>query len=327
MIRVSAPGKLMIAGEYAVLHGHRAMVAAVDRRARLTLDPDGSSARGNGSPGQPGLPPEALVARQVAEQRLGAVPGTMRLDVKSLRNSGQDKKLGLGSSAAAAAAAAGAIHAAHGRDLEHADTRREILDDAMRGHRQVAPRGSGADVAASTLGGIVAFRREGEAFDASPAWLPDDIEVRVVWSGAEARTSELVARVAALAERDRPSHDAAIARIADSADAFIDTASSGRTAALLKAVEAHGAAMADLGVRANAPIVDPRLLAVMSLAAEAGGAAKPSGAGGGDVAIAFFADDDAAHRFETACAEADFPLLSLELGGNGIAVDPEPEDQ
>jgi hypothetical protein len=30
---VSAPGKMMIAGEYAVLHGAEALVAAVDRRA------------------------------------------------------------------------------------------------------------------------------------------------------------------------------------------------------------------------------------------------------------------------------------------------------
>ncbi|MBN1540869.1 GHMP kinase, partial [candidate division KSB1 bacterium] len=38
-IRVSAPGKLMLLGEHAVLHGKHALVCAVDQRLRLTLTP------------------------------------------------------------------------------------------------------------------------------------------------------------------------------------------------------------------------------------------------------------------------------------------------
>ena len=35
----SAPGKLMILGEYAVLEGHPAIVAAITRRITVTLEP------------------------------------------------------------------------------------------------------------------------------------------------------------------------------------------------------------------------------------------------------------------------------------------------
>ena len=35
----SAPGSLMLFGEHAVLHGHAALVAAVDRRVTVTLRP------------------------------------------------------------------------------------------------------------------------------------------------------------------------------------------------------------------------------------------------------------------------------------------------
>src|SRR5262245_34493681 len=35
----SAPGSLMLFGEYAVLHGHKALVAAVDKRIYVRLTP------------------------------------------------------------------------------------------------------------------------------------------------------------------------------------------------------------------------------------------------------------------------------------------------
>ena len=55
----SAPGKVMVAGEYAVLSGARALVLAVDARAtaRLSTDVrDGSQARSNDSPARGALP-------------------------------------------------------------------------------------------------------------------------------------------------------------------------------------------------------------------------------------------------------------------------------
>ena len=50
--------------------------------------------------------------------------------------------------------------------------------------------------------------------------------------------------------------------------------------------------MAALGRAAGVEIATEEIAAIMSIAAELGGAAKPSGAGGGDVAIAFGADPD-----------------------------------
>ena len=115
---VSAPGKLMIAGEYAVLDGAEAVVDAVGRRAYAHL----------GSFAQEPLPLEAGAARARAEALLGAVPGALSIDVSELRQAG--RKLGLGSSAAAAAAAAGVVFAAHGRDLSSPSVREQILGAA-----------------------------------------------------------------------------------------------------------------------------------------------------------------------------------------------------
>jgi phosphomevalonate kinase len=94
-------------------------------------------------------------------------------------------------------------------------------------------------------------------------------------------------------------------------------------AAAVRASEAHGEAMARLGQAAGAPIVEARLAEIARLARAAGGAAKPSGAGGGDVAVAFFEDPSARARFESACTAAGFSLLTLRLGAEGVRVETE----
>ena len=87
----SAPGKVMLTGEYAVLDGGEAVVIAVDRRAWATL-------------GGPGAPSEflaaaaAVLAREVGADAAAAL-GRVTVDTEALRQDGV--KLGLGSSAAA----------------------------------------------------------------------------------------------------------------------------------------------------------------------------------------------------------------------------------
>lgn len=315
----SAPGKLMIAGEYAVLHGGVALVAAVGARARArwSFRRDGSAGDPAGSRGSAGTSPEVVVARRLAEQRFGAMADDLDLDVTELRTDG--RKLGLGSSAAAAAATVGAVMARAGEALDRSASRRIALDLALEGHRAVAPDGSGADVAASVLGGLVVFCRDGGRVDAMPMAPPANIDVRVVWTGVEARTSELLARVASFRRRAPEAHDAAITRIASAATRLVDAMARDDAAAAIDAATAHHDALAALGVVADTAIVEERLALAATVARSCGGAAKPSGAGGGDVAVAFFdRRDGGATAFVAACETAGLHLLDLPLYAEGL---------
>ncbi len=325
MIGTSAPGKLMIAGEYSVLSGGWALVTAVPRRARATLhrpaaEGDGSTGPAHGSPDEARLPPEALLARTLAERALGATRGAMTIDVSELRGDG--RKLGLGSSSAAAAASAALVFAAHGRDPSHDGDRGQILDLALEAHRSVSPRGSGADVAAAVLGGTVAWRRTGARHESRRVAWPSSVEMRVVWTGVEARTSALVEKVDAYAVRDPAAHERDVSAIDAAADALVHALDEGNVSALADAVREHAHAMEALGRNAGAPIVEDRLAEIGRIADAHGGAAKPSGAGGGDVAIAFFGDITAARDFEAACAGRGFDLLSLPPGADGVRLGP-----
>jgi phosphomevalonate kinase len=305
-IDASAPGKLMVSGEYAVLDGAVAIVASADLRVKVRWVDDDAT-----------LPPEARATRELAERELGAIEGSLALDASDLRKAG--KKLGLGSSAAASAAVAGAILATHGHDLKDASVQQHALKLALAGHKAIAPEGSGADVAASSLGGFVRFRLEhGEFAEATRVNFPSAIQARVVWTGKEARTSEFVRAVRAFEARDGQAYAQLRGELHDQAARFASAIAAGNVPEIIAATSAYGLAMGQLGRSAGVDIVTRELAQVAVLAGEHAGAAKPSGAGGGDVAIAFFPDRASAAVFDAACREHGLDLLDLRLGADGV---------
>ena len=185
--RTSAPGKLVLLGEYAVLFGHPAVVAAVDRRARVVLETadgdtcavtaPGISDRPTGFDWDRGIgfrwsdPHDEAAARLVLVERLlgalvdagladpdGLPAVAMTLDTREFfaEGSGRQGKLGLGSSAALTVAITEAFRLWGGgaRDEGQADlaTLLELHRDFQGG------RGSGVDLAASTTGGVLEYR-------------------------------------------------------------------------------------------------------------------------------------------------------------------------
>jgi phosphomevalonate kinase len=305
------------------LDGAVALVASVSARVRIRLSPP----RSDGSPGalahsQEGVPfpAEAVLARRLAEEALGSVDGELSIDASELRKSG--RKLGLGSSAAAAAGAVGVVFAAHGRDLDDPATQRQVFELALAGHKAVAPEGSGADVAAASLGGLVRFRVEnGRLAEAERVDLPASLHTRVVWTGKEARTSEFVRAVRQYEARDGAGFSAIRARLFHESARFADAVARGDSAGVVMAAGAYGLEMGALGEAAGVSIVTPELAQIADLARAHGGSAKPSGAGGGDVALAFFTSESDALTFDTACRTAGLDLLDLGLGAPGVRIE------
>lgn len=298
----------MIMGEYAVLEGVPAVVAAVGRRAyartRGTDDMD--------------APAEARAAYARVERAWGALGSRPTVDVSELR--AQGAKLGLGSSAAAAAAAAGLALAQHGREIATPEGRAAVFDAAFQGHRDIAPQGSGADVAASVYGGVIRFQKTGQGAETAPLSWPG-LRVQVVWTGQEARTSSFLERVGALAAAQPSQYRRLIDTLGAHAECFLRALQGSDLQGVLNSTHAYGEAMGALGEAADVSIITDTLRTVSELARAAGGAAKPSGAGGGDVALALFPDTSSEDRFRHMCQEHNFALLLLGWGAPGVRIE------
>jgi phosphomevalonate kinase len=304
----SAPGKALLCGEYAVLEGAPAVVSAVDRRASVAWSPRALP-----------MPPEVAATLELARSRWGDVPGSLTLDVSALHREGV--KLGLGSSAAAAAATAAAVFATRGHALDDPASLPRVFACAAEGHASVAPAGSGVDVAASVFGGFLRFTRAGDEVDMRPLRRPEELAICLVWSGHAARTSDLVAEVRRLRQRDPGRYERHLARLRELCVDFATAFETGRAPDVVACAAAYGEAMRALGGAAGAPIVESRLGRIAELAARFSGSAKPSGAGGGDVAVAFFASGEAAASFKRACQNERLHLIDVSWGAAGVRAD------
>jgi phosphomevalonate kinase len=304
-VGASAPGKALLCGDYAVLEGAPAVVGAVDRRVSVAWSED---------PGP--MPPEVEATLQLAQAELGPVLRRLTLDASELQ---RDRvKLGLGSSAAAAAATAGAVFATHGYNLDDPRTLRRVFACALEGHASIAPQGSGVDVAASTFGGFLRFARTADDVQTRALQRPGDLVIRLVWTGHAARTSELVGKVHEL-RRDNPDgYRACMDRLFELSGRFAAAFEAGNATEVIAEAASYSNAMRALGEAASAPIVDARLGHAAELATRFSGSAKPCGAGGGDVAIAFFLDPDAARDFELACKDEGLHPIDVSWGATGV---------
>jgi phosphomevalonate kinase len=307
----SAPGKLFLIGEYAVLHGGTAVVAAVDRRAVARFVPGA----------QPSTPLIAEAVKAVAEHAavtgLTLPDGAPEVDSTALTQDGQ--KLGLGSSAAAVVAAVGALWDTLGQPLDAVMLRAL----ASKAHRQVqGGRGSGGDVAAAALGGVIAYARDaGHAPVIRP--LPGVIpgELVVFRAGDPAGTVHFINAVERLEVRDPFEHATLVKPIAEAAQAFIEAYEAADRSGLIDSVAAAHEALEALGSAADVPIVTSALQTAAALARGCGGAAKGSGAGGGDVGVGFFPDPDAADAFRARAAKLGLEILSITTGARGLSRD------
>jgi phosphomevalonate kinase len=336
-ISVSAPGKLFLLGEYAVLEGAPALLLAVDRRVTVTVAPSSDdrwhlSALGLSTPGLTSpdltLKPDGSIPAGVDErtrERLNVFDAVRRavcaaapcnsalsVTIDSTAFSAAGHKLGLGSSAAVATALTAALLVAAGRS----PSREEIRILATQAHRSAQRgAGSGGDVASSSYGGLIGYVQ-----DTAPVSLvlPQELQIMAVVTGTGSSTTNLVGRVGQYAARDPDLYRADMARLAALAHQAQDAVGSAKTFLALAAD--YFEALAELDAHANAGIVSEHHRQLHWLAADLGGVFKTSGAGGDDVGLVFAESEESATRLAAAFAEAGAEAVPLGFGAHGVAI-------
>lgn len=325
MIHVSAPGKLMLLGEHAVVHGRPCLVTAVDSRLHMTLTRSGDDrftldAPDVGAHGVTGRLADAFrdgralthgtrfieSALRVFAEQMGLEDGvaiTTRSDFSS--------QLGLGSSSATVACALFGL--ARLQDVELAPQR--LFDLGLETIRRVQGTASGFDLAAAIFGGTLVYENAASR-RIEPLGAPG-LPLIAAYSGIKADTATYVQRVNARLA----AHPAAMEHIFEAMRALVIA---GRDA-LIQCDWARLGELLDMGHGlVHALGVDIPQTAALVFAARAAGAfgAKLSGAGGGDCVIALAGEDRRA-EVERALEAAGGTLLRVAPNAPGVRVETE----
>jgi mevalonate kinase len=275
-ITASAPGKLMLLGEHAVLYGHLAIVCAVNQRISVELTPRQDDAvhiqceLGTFAGRVETLAAEGPFRFAVAALIASGIPSGCNMTITSEFSD----QVGLGSSAAVTVAVCAATDKWLSRETDPLD----LLCRARDVVRSVqAGAGSGADVAASVFGGTLAFRADPP--DVIP--LAADPDLIVVYSGSKTPTCDVINLVRAQREAHGERIDAvfeAMNTTSESAAAAIDQAD---WPAFATQLNAGRELMSELNLDT------PEIIAILSaLDSQPGIAgAKTSGSGLGDCVI------------------------------------------
>ncbi|MFJ3841318.1 phosphomevalonate kinase [Streptomyces sp. NPDC090054] len=338
----SAPGKLFVAGEYAVVEpGTPAILVAVDREVTVTvtrsdaadivissdlipravhwrwldgrLHAPGTKNGETDAHGPRGALAHVVSAvetvRLLLAERGLPLPG---LDISiSSRLHDNGRKYGLGSSGAVTVATIDAITSLCGLNLS-LDARYRL---AVISSVAIDPKGSGGDLAASTWGGWISYQAPDRAFvfdlthrhgieeTLRTPWpghsvrrlpAPRGLTLEVGWTGNPASTTSLVSALHRRTWRGTASHRTFVETSTDFVRASITALEAGDDQGLLRQIRRARQELARLDDEVKLGIFTPELTALCAVAETVGGAAKPSGAGGGDCGIALL-DAEAMH--------------------------------
>lgn len=355
MLTLSIPGKLLLAGEYAVLEpGYPCLVMAVNRfvtveafassRHLLTLPSLGlSDVEWHAADGYVEMMPNNPRLRFVKQaietvmqyidepERLSKQPFSMVV-TSNLDEPESGMKLGLGSSAAVVVAVISALLELYGHPRDPI----KLFKLAAITHLQVQGNGSGADIAASVFGGIIRYTTF------NPVWLtrqlehssiptlvngdwpyftyeqvewPEALALSIGWTKSTSRTGPLVAKIQDFQTAYPEEYGIFLRASREAVDGLVQSLRSGQWRMAMEAIRANRMALLKLGEQAGVPIETPAISRLISIAEKYGGVGKSSGAGGGDCGIAVLDRKESVPALHRNWSQSEILPLDLEPFG------------
>lgn len=324
----SAPGKLFILGDYAVLEGYPALLTSVQQRASVDIQVAGEQQSieilvnmGAGFVQHQLADTPLLNAAMTCLEAQGfgmsslQRKGQFRLDTAAFHQG--DHKLGLGSSAALSVALVAAMLEAEGywRDLTHA----QALSLCLKVHEHFqGGLGSGADVATAFAGGVVGFTR-GEM--PVKMTLPPGLICQFVWSGVPAGTTDYVKRLNAWRDTHKTAYNRHLQRLGQLSEAGQKACRKGDAVGLKESVQECGDALKALSLESGLMFYTDTHQYLARVAEREGCVYKPSGAGGGDFGLIVSESEKQMEALVTRLEVKGYPATLVKFPGHGVKVD------
>ena len=310
MINKSVPGKVILAGEYGLLVGMRGIVVAVDRFAHGTFvkGPRTLFSFKASGPQRSNNHHRILYSAERALTAFGlSFPmGHYTIDTSDFYSNG--RKIGLGSSAAASVALASlAVNAQQIDDPSLLFELAKTLHDFLQNED-----GSGADIAASIVTGASIYHRNN-----SPQLIVEQkLDLDFLWNNLifvdtkrPQSTRDFVAQFKKSYEQDRTKILSILLELESLALRLINPTNESLTIEVLRRLT-NG--LRQLGKACQIDIVSPIHEQIIEAAQALQGAAKPTGAGGGDIALVYVPAKNR-HDFFSFCSTNGWEVLRLAV--------------
>jgi len=316
-----APGKMILLGEYAVLEGAPALVAAVDRYADVRIQENSGNYFEVESPSL-GVSSTAFTVSQhgiicfkdlenSAVKKLGFFrtifeflwlyfksgqkllkPASITLNTNSFYSDQLNSKLGFGSSAAMTVALTQALYMYCNENSRDEDLITRVFRLGLSSHRKAQGNlGSGADVAASAFGGIIRYEmgmnKKAEQKKPQEMKIWEALPFACIWSGASESTRKMVRGVSQLKTRHPEIYKKQMVQMTDLAHAGCEAYQNQNAGRFLELVDRYQSCLHELGEKSGMPIVSPVHMELADKIRKLNGIYKPSGAGSGDIGVAF----------------------------------------
>lgn len=287
-MKQTAPGKLFLVGEYAVLEGAPALLTTVPQRASVSLT-------AAAQPTVVSLTHEtqtltldtalqqltllaAVVEQLDAREQLDG--HELRLDTaeffRNVPQHNRNIKLGLGSSAALTAALV--------KCLLPTANRKAQLAAAIDCHKRFqSGKGSGADIALSITDQSIVFEM---SLPPEPITLPSDLHLLAIWSGAAASTTGFLSAMDAWKSDHATTYADCLQALSETAINSTNAISDADTAAFVKLYHQYDRQLDNLSRISGVHFYNEPHEMMRKKVESAHCAYKPSGAGGGDFGIA-----------------------------------------
>lgn len=306
MIHTSAPATLMLMGEHAVVYGKHALVASADQRLHIYLSPRRDhSIKIDSALGCFECTIDNILIQSPFSFALSVIKQFQQqlvtgFDLKI--DSEFSSTVGLGSSAAILAAVSLAMLIFVKMEQPDTETLQNLVfQTAYRSLIEVQGRGSGADLAASILGGIICYRQKPFVWEKINVPL---FPITLVYSGYKTATAEVIALIKSRYEQN-PEKYTNIFNEIDEATLFAkDALIAGDLQGFIHAFKVNQNLMAALGV------VDSTLQHMIDLLNQDPEilAAKVSGSGLGDCILGI----------GKTAKVGNYPVLTAQLADQGV---------
>jgi phosphomevalonate kinase len=248
-------------------------------------------------------------------------PAKIEINTNDFYSAHQQNKYGFGSSAAITVALTKALLSS--TDLLSEFTEQKFFQIAFQIHRKAQNNlGSGIDVAASVYGNVLTYQlSEENGLLNGNCQLQDlwkELYVIPIWAGHSTSTREMVRNVDAFKESSPQIFDRIMNDLIKCSEKGCVSYIEKDKIALYESINEFNRILSDLGKQSRTPIISEAHSRLIDLVTNESTVYKPSGAGGGDIGVAFCDSPDALENIKQILKNSEFRVLDIGIAKKGV---------